>query len=75
MPELFVARFKYSPGRYLVERDGAGYTGRRIADRRQRKHGNRPDATTGLFLYESQGWYLASELVSLKPFTRATTGA
>jgi hypothetical protein len=70
MPERYVARFRHAPGRYLVERDGTGFTGRRIHDRRQlTKHGNPPDPETGLWLNEMSGWYLASDLISLKPFT------
>ena len=71
MPKYFVARFRLTKGRYLVEEEAPGcYGGQRILDRRQEKHGNPPDPATGLYLHEMYRSFMGSELVSITPFTR-----
>jgi hypothetical protein len=69
MPTYYIAKFRGAKGRYLVEREGAGYYGgQRIRDRRQEKYGNPPDAATGLYLDESYRSFSGHDLVTLKPF-------
>jgi hypothetical protein len=65
-PELFVARFKGAPGRYLVSSDADSYSGQRILDRRQLAHGNLPDRRTGLFLNEMTRTFSLSDLLSIR---------
>ena len=74
-PELFVARFRHSPGRYLVSPDASNlsYTGRRILDRRQLHHGNLPDRRTGLFLSEMTRSLSSFDLDSIRRAPRVAT--
>jgi hypothetical protein len=71
-PELFIARFTNAPGRYLVTSEGGlSYSGRRILDRRQLKHGNLPDRKTGLFLDEMGRSFSSIDLASIRRAPRA----
>ena len=70
MRQYFVARFAHTRGRYLVEQEAGGYGGQRIMDRRQEKHGNKPDPSTGLYLHEMYRWFGPNEVTHIKPFTR-----
>jgi hypothetical protein len=70
-PELFVARFKNAPGRYLVSPEGGAYSGQRILDARQLKHGNLPDRRTGFWLNELTRLFASTDLLSIHRAPRA----
>jgi len=67
----FIAKFSGCNGRYAVNRDGFGYEGQRVLDKRQEKYGNKPDSQ-GLYLDEMLRWFDGAQLLSLKPIAAAS---
>lgn len=68
-PRQYIATFHGVKGRWLVEPDGYGYSGQRIANTKQQaKYGNHPDPYTGLVLYESYRMFGARQIKTLRTF-------
>lgn len=70
MAQLYIARFKWTKGRYLVTKDaGGGFGGQKILNARQEKYGNHPDPQSGLYLDEMYRSFSPNDVESLKAFT------